>query len=376
MRFNLDYNAGAPPDPEVLEGMREVEEHAWGNPHAQHHLGREAKRVLEDARDRIAACLGVRGDELIFCSGGTEANNMVAFAAHRWMQRSGGRFFASPLEHSSMWEPFGRYREEDPGGCVPLPVSSEGQVDFGRVLEEEGPWFVTSVYGHHELGVVPELGPLWEELGEGRGLHLDLSQSLGRLDLEAVVGKASAFTLSPHKAGGPRGIGVLVWKRELPFEPLLLGGGQELGRRPGTQSPVLAHGAALAIEKALREREERSHRMAEAMAAFLEGIQGLSFEVLGNPNPESFLPNTRTLRFPGEKARDLVASLDLLGLAVSQGSACSSGSTQVSRTLLAMGLSREQAGECLRISLGPEISPKNSSRAASLFSQGLRPNSG
>ncbi len=373
MKFNLDYNAGAPPDPEIRAAMSEVEEIGWANPNSQHELGRRARRILEDARDRIAACLGVRGDEVVFTSGGTEANNLVAHSALSWMRREKGKFWVSPLAHSSMWEPFFSYQKHFSEVCAELPVDSLGRVGLEALQEAEEPWFASMVFGHHELGVIQDLGPLRGRCGGDHGLHLDLSQALGRIGLEDALDLATALTLSPHKAGGPRGIGVLIWKGSYPFDPLLRGGGQEMGRRPGTQAPVLAHGAALAIEKAIQTQKERARRMRESMAAFLEGIQSLPFEVLGPHEEEALLPNTRTLRFPGEKARDLVASLDLCGIAVSQGSACSSGSTTVSRTLLALGLSREEARECLRISFGPEISQKKTSRIASLFLQGLRP---
>ncbi len=372
MIFNLDYNAGAPPDPEVVAGMREIEELAWGNPHAQHQIGQRARRVLEDARDRIAACLCVRSDEVIFTSGGTEANNLVAFAAMEWMRKEGGRFWVSPLAHSSMWEPFAFYQARFPESCALLAVDSWGRVALESLAGLRDPWFASVVLGHHELGVIQDLEPLKKRGGKNQAVHLDVSQAVGRMDLRAAFELGDAFTLSPHKAGGPRGIGVLIWKGGRPFQPLLLGGGQELGRRPGTQAPLLAHGASLALEKALFGQQERARRMGQAMSKFLKGIQDINFEILGPKAKESILPNTRTLRFPGVKARDLIVALDLLKVAVSQGSACSSGSTKVSRTLLSLGLAREEAGECLRISLGPDLSSKKNEQAASLFSQGLR----
>lgn len=340
--YFCDHNAGSPVLPEVLERFVAVERDCPGNPASSHTAGRKARAVLEEARERIAAVFGLAAEDVLFVSGGTEAANLAVVG----LGDPNLPVLLSPAEHPAVREPAERR------GLHEWQVDAEGAA---CVTEPTGPvGLVACVHAQSELGTlqpVEAAAGLANRLGVP--LFVDAAQTLGRVPLVPVLALGPAVALSPHKCGGLRGHGVLMGHDlQHRLRPVLVGGGQEFGLRPGTQSPALAAANALAIERASAETELRAARMREARESFLAGLAASGAEHrLLTPRARS-LPNTAMLHFPGIDGRNLLPALDLAGIHASHGSACSSGSPLPPRILGAIGLDDETARACVRISLG------------------------
>jgi cysteine desulfurase len=337
-----DHNAGGPVLPEVLATFVEIEQRCPGNPASPHAAGRAARAVLEAARERIAQACGVAATEVLFTSGGTEAANLAVLG----LGDPGLPVVLAPVEHPAVMEP-ARAR-----GIVAWNVDAVGTAQLAAPGTPVGLCCLTQAQG--ELGTLQPVAAAAELAATlGVPLFVDAAQSLGRVPLAPVLASGAIVALSPHKAGGLRGHGVLLGRHLTQrLRPLLRGGSQELGLRPGTQSPALAAANALAIERALREQPARSASMTQARDALLAGLRstGVLHQVL-TPLATS-LPNTVMLYFPGVDGRNLVPALDLAGIHASHGSACSSGAPTPPPILRAIGLADDAARACVRFSLG------------------------
>jgi cysteine desulfurase len=337
-----DANAGAPAEPDVVARFVEVEGRCPGNPASAHAAGRRARAELEAARDRIAAALGVASADVVFTSGGTEAVNLAVLG----LGDPALPVLLAATEHAAVHEP------ATARGVQPWALDAEGRAVVAAPARPVG--LVCLVHAQSELGTVQ---PVADALALARQLGVpclvDAAQTLGRLPLAGAVASGAVVALSPHKAGGLRGHGVLAGADlSARLRPLLRGGGQELGRRPGTQSPALAAANALAIERAVAEQPSRAAAMAAARDAFLAELAatGATHRVL-TPLAAS-LPNTAMVHFPGVDGRNLVPALDLAGVQASHGSACSSGAPTPPRILIALGLDEASARACVRFSFG------------------------
>lgn len=352
--FFCDWNAGAPASEAVLSKFLEVERACPANPASAHQPGRRARAVIEDARERIAAALGVAAADVVFTSGGTEAANLAVLG----LGDPQLPVALAPLEHPAVYEPAQRRGIVE--WLVEWLVDATGDATgnatgAARVREPERPvGLVCLAHAQSELGT---LQPVAEAAALAAKLRVpcfvDAAQTLGRVPLRDVVALGAAVALSPHKAGGLRGHGVLLGRDlHAVLRPLLRGGGQELGLRPGTQSPALAAANALAIEHALAEQSARARAMAAARSNFLAGIEssGVAHRVL-TPLANS-VPNTAMLHFAGVDGRNLMPALDLAGVYASHGAACSSGAPTPPRVLAAIGLDEASARACVRFSFG------------------------
>lgn len=337
-----DFNAGAPALSEVVARFVEVEGRCPGNPASVHGAGRRARAELEAARQRIADALGIAGADVVFTSGGTEAANLAILG----LGDPGLPLALAPTEHAAVHEPAQRR------GVVPWDVDPSGRAVVARPDRPVG--LLALVHAQSEIGAVQPVEAAMALAAElGVPCFVDAAQTLGRLPLAPLVQGGACFALSPHKAGGLRGHGVLVGPDLAHrLRPLLRGGAQELGVRPGTQSPALAAANALAVELAVREQAVRAERMAAARAAFLQGLAatGVAHRLL-TPALGS-LPNTAMVGFVGVDGRNLVPALDLAGVQASHGSACSSGAPTPPRILTAIGLADADARACVRFSFG------------------------
>lgn len=335
----LDHNAGTTVDPRVLERFLEVEARCPGNPSSLHDAGRRARSELEAARQQVAQALGFDAEDVLFTSGGTEANNLAV----RGMGPLDRPVLLAPVEHASVWEP------AQVRGCALWTVDPEGRARITPTHQPVG--LACLVHGQSEVGTLQDVvaaAKLCTSLAVP--LHVDAAQSLGRVSLAEVSSLATSIAIAPHKAGGLRGTGILCVRAAAEqLQPLLRGGGQERGLRPGTTSPAMAAAAALAVSLAVAEQPIRAQRMAQARATFASILTN-SNELCRVLTPATSLPNTLLVHIAGVDGRNLLPALDLAGIAISQGSACSSGSPLPPRILLAMGLDEVAARSCVRIS--------------------------
>ena len=374
-RVHLDHNATTPLRPEARAELLRASDALGGNPSSVHASGRAARAELDDARERIAVALGVDGEDLIFTSGGTEANNAAVFGA----LSPETALLASATEHSSVREAAEALSAA--GRSVQtLAVDSEGRLDVGGLraaLAEGSAGLLTTVGANNELGTVApfmEIRAALEELpADSRPLwHADCVQMLGKVAVAPRELGLDLASFSAHKVGGPLGVGVLWRRASIPFSPRMVGGGQEGGLRSGTENLPAIAAASVAIELAVSEQGEYATRTRELAAELWRGLHAaLPDALLLGPPIEGAdrLPNTLCVLIPGSDGRVLVPSLDLVGLEVSAGSACSSGSIEPSPVLLALGHSEEAARAALRFSLGRTTTQADVQTAVNLLGE-------
>ena len=381
----LDHAGTTPLRPEAAAAMTAAWE-AAGNPASAHRWGRQARALLEDARERVAALLGASPDEVVFTGGATEANNLAVFGLMRQdptprppppqgegeEDPSRPHLLASPIEHPCVIEPVKQLGAVD---C--LPVSTRGVVEADAVagLVRPDTRLVTVMLANHETGAVQPVGEVVRAVPAGVPVHTDAAQAVGKLPVHFRELGVTALTASAHKFGGPVGAGVLVLKRGTPLRPLFFGGHQQAGRRPGTESVPLAVGLAAALEHAVRELDTTRAKLEAFKARFWDRLQAVAGPVVVNgPEPGSadVLPHILNVSFPGCRADLLVAALDLAGLACSAGAACSSGSLLPSPVLRAMGLPDERVRSAVRFSFGPGLDFADSDDAADRVGSAVR----
>ena len=351
-RVYLDWNATTPLRPEARQAMTAAWDMA-GNPSSVHAEGRQARRLVEDARTAISAAVGARPQDVVFTSGGTEAN---ALALTPGLRRSAGepvrRLLVSAIEHPSVLSG-GRFSSEAIGT---IQVTGSGLIDLDhlrRLLAAGPPALVSVMLANNETGALQPVGEVADIAHEAGGLlHVDAIQALGKIPFDINSMKADLVTLSAHKIGGPKGVGALVLAEDVQgLEPQLRGGGQELGRRAGTENVagIAAFGAAArAAIAALHGDAARLRGLRDRLEKGLLQTPGMI--VFSDDAPR--LPNTTLFTVPGLKAETAVIGFDLGGIAVSSGSACSSGKVQPSHVLEAMGFGKELAQGAVRLSLG------------------------
>ncbi len=350
-RSYLDYNATAPLRPEVREAVADALGHA-GNPSSVHAEGRAARAAIEEARGRVASLAGARPEDVIFTSGGTEAN--VTVLAEPAGDES-WQLYLSAIEHPSVLSG-GRFHPET---TTMIPVTADGVADLAvlaKTLEKHKPGgrrpLVSLMAANNETGAIQPVREAADIVHEAGGrLHSDAVQAAGRIPLDMTTLGTDMLTLSAHKIGGPKGVGTLVLKDGVRVEPLIKGGGQEGRRRAGTENVPGIVGFGVAAALAAKELADVG-ALAALRDQLEEGVRAVAADAVIVSASAPRLPNTSCIAVPGVKAETLVIGLDLAGIAVSAGSACSSGKVEVSHVLEAMGLSPEIAGGAVRVSLG------------------------
>lgn len=362
-RIYLDHNATTPMRPEVRELYLRTLGEPLGNPSSLHLSGRRARQRLDEARERCAAALGVHEDEVVFTSGGSEANNLAIAGALRALRAARGAppgLLVSAIEHSSVLEcARGLAREGHPLELI--DVDTQGMVETERVIRlaaARAPGLISLQSANNEIGCCPPVAEIAARLAGWTTapppiLHTDAVQALGRIPLDLTGVQLATF--SAHKLGGPLGVGVLVRRAGVPLEPLARGGEQEAGLRPGTENVPAIVAAALALELAVAERASLAARLRELAGRLWAGIAEAlpGARLLGPPlEAPHHLPGTLNVLLPGVDGKVLVTRLDLEGLEASAGSACASGSLEPSHVLRALGLSEEEARAGLRLTLG------------------------
>ncbi|MGV1014200.1 MAG: cysteine desulfurase family protein [Methyloceanibacter sp.] len=349
-RSYLDYNATAPLRAEVRAAVVEALS-LTGNPSSVHEEGRPARGAIEAARVKVAKLVGARPEDVIFTSGGTEAN-ALALAPQRG---EAWHCYVSAVEHPSVLAG-GRFHPET---MTQIPVTSDGVIDLeilAKELEKHhlGGWrpLVSLMAANNETGAVQPVAEASKIVHEAGGLiHTDAVQAAGRMALDIAVLGADMLSLSAHKIGGPKGVGALVLREGVTVEKLIKGGGQERRKRAGTENVAGIAGFGVAADLA-RADLARLGEMAALRDELEAKVLALAPDAVVLSSGVKRLPNTSCIAVPGAKAETLVIGLDLAGVAVSSGSACSSGKVEASHVLAAMGVTPELAQGAIRISLG------------------------
>jgi cysteine desulfurase len=354
--IDLDQNATTPLDPAVLEAMSPYFL-AGGNPESRHSLGRAARRGLERSRESIAHIMGGKPAEVIFTSGGTEANNLAIFGLAS-IEPGPSHLIASPFEHPAVSEPISRL--DAMGSSVDrLTVTREGIVDLSNLANLIRPdtRLATLMLANNETGAIQPVRDLSERLkSQDIFMHTDAVQAVGRIPVNFLDLGVTTLAASAHKFHGPPGVGFLMVQDGFKLPPTLHGGGQQRGLRPGTPPVALIVGMAAALQewhKAAEERTARWRTLRDRLEAGLINILGPDKIHRNGPiSNESRLPQTLNLGFSGFDGDALLIQFDLSGISVSLGSACSSGATTPSATLLAMGVAEDRLRSSVRFSLG------------------------
>lgn len=350
----LDWNATAPLAPAVREAMLPWLGVRFGNASSRHEYGRQARAAIDEARAKVAAAVGAHPTEVVFTSGGTEANNLFVKGAAALMKP--GLIAVSAIEHPCVREPAKQLRRAD-WTVREIAVDRSGLVkrgDWLAVLAAK-PALVSVMLANNETGVLQDIAELARESREtGAWFHTDAVQALGKIPVDFRSLGVNAMTLSAHKAGGPVGAGALVLDKRLELAPLLAGGGQERGIRSGTENVAAIVGFGVACEMAAAAVAQESCRLIGLRDRLEAGLlaQGMQIFSAGAPR----LPNTVFFAAEALDGETLVAKLDRAGFACASGSACSSANPEPSHTLLAMGVERELARGAVRVSLGRDTS--------------------
>ncbi len=352
--IDLDQNATTPLDPEVLEAMRPH----WlapGNAESRHSLGRQARRAWDQAIETVASILNASPGEVLFTSGGTEANNLALFGLAD-PGRGPGHVVLSPIEHPAVSESLGRLKtlgfQVDRG-----EVNHEGIADLESMPIGPTTRVATLMLANNETGAIQ---PVQELVAKSQTwnipVHTDAVQAVGKITVDFHALGVATLACSAHKFHGPAGVGVLLIRKGVPLSPMFFGGGQQRGLRPGTAPVALAVGLAAALQKAHAEGDARRSRWIRLRdrleAGLIQKLEDVNV-IRNGPRDDSLrLPQTLNIAFPGLDGDALLIGLDQAGVAASLGSACSSGATRPSPTLVAMNLPRNRLRSSVRMSLG------------------------
>ena len=366
----LDHAATTPVRPEVVDAMQPFFGARFGNPSSTHRWGREARAALDEARERVAHCLGAHPDELCFTSGGTEADNLAVLGPWR-ARRDAGRtaIVTTPIEHKAILAAVhaaGREGAEErfvdvtPAGTVSIE-SFDRNVDASVAL-------CTVMWINNEIGSIQPIAELAERAKAGGVIfHTDAVQAFGKVAIDARAVPFDLLSISGHKIGAPKGIGAMFIRRGISIEPLMHGGSQDRGRRPGTENVAAAVGLARAAELTLAEHDTECTRLAALRdtleRALVERIPDAVVHGRGGPRA----PHILSISVPGTDSESLLMALDLAGVAASSGSACQSGAVTPSHVLSAIGVAPDLASAAIRLSLGALTTEACIARVAQLF---------
>ncbi len=370
-RIYLDYAATTPLDSRVAATMLPYLTDHFGNPSSLHATGRRARRAVEDARETIALTLGCQPTEVLFTSGGTESDNTAILGIAR-AQRAAGRgnhVVASQIEHHAVLHACARLEAE--GFRVTYaPANAEGIVDPLAVARSLTPdtVLVSVMAVNNEIGTIQPVREIAAACRQ-RGIlvHTDAVQAFGSLPVDVPAWGVDSLSLTAHKCYGPKGVGVLVLRHGVSLQPLLAGGGQEREQRPGTENVAGIVGMAEALRLAHAERAPRSAHALALRRRLEDGIAARMPWTHRNGHPTERVPGIANVSFPGISNETLLLNLDLAGVDVSNGAACTAGTVEPSHVLLALGESPAAASSALRFSLGKETTGEEIDRALTIL---------
>jgi cysteine desulfurase len=356
-RIYLDHSATTPVDPRVVEAMSPYWNAVFGNSESSHALGREAANALERARQTVATLLGCHISEIVFTGSGTEADNL-ALRGVAWSARQPGRgshIVSTPIEHHAVGHTLNQLRDLFDCQVERVPVDQTGLVDPGDVEAALRPEtdLVSIIMGNNEIGTlqpIAEIGRICRE--HGVLLHTDAVQIPGRLPLKPDELHVDLLALSAHKFHGPKGVGLLYVRRDIPLVPAITGGDHERGRRPGTVNVAGAVGLATALRLVEERRAEEGPRLRALRDRLIEGVLERIPDSRLTGHPEQRLTHHASFAFLGVEGESIVQALDMEGIAASSGAACAEGEPEPSSVLKALGLPPAWGIGSLRLTLG------------------------
>ncbi|MDX9870926.1 MAG: cysteine desulfurase NifS [Clostridia bacterium] len=353
-RIYLDHSATTPVRSEVAEVICEHLTEKFGNPSSVHSFGREARESLEKAREQVAAMINAKPEEIIFTSGGTEADNMAILGSTEKYLGQGKHIITSAIEHHAVLHPCEHLQQKGFKLTI-LPVDEHGIVNVDDLKKALTPdtVLISIMHANNEVGSIQpieEIGAIARE--KGILFHTDAVQSLGKIPVDVQKLPVDLLAGSAHKLYGPKGVGFLYVRKGAKLSPRIFGGGQEKKRRSGTENIAGIVGLGKAMELAAQELSTEMPRLAELRDRLLTGLMDKIPHVKLNGHPTLRLPNNVNLSFQFVEGESLLLSLDMKGIAASSGSACTSGSLDPSHVLLAMGMAHEVAHGSVRMTLG------------------------
>lgn len=367
----LDHAATSPTHPDVVNAMMPYFYEQFGNPSSIHQAGRKARKALDHARERIAGIFGSRYDEVVFTSGGTEADNLAIFGSVRQLQHEGNHLITAKTEHHAVLYAFEAL--ESAGFDVTyLDVDANGLIDPHELKSaiQEDTIFVSIMYGNNETGTIQpihEIGTLLKE--RGIRFHTDAVQAAGLQPITFSDLPVDLMTISSHKLNGPKGVGALFVKKGVLLDHQIIGGEQEKKRRAGTENVPGIVGFAHAVDIAVTTRAERRHEYDACRFKMLDIFHKQGLDIHVNSNAPQTLPHILNVSFPGINVETLLMNLDMDGIQVSSGSACTAGSVDPSHVLSAMYEDKAIANSAIRISFGYGNTEEEAVTAAERFSQ-------
>jgi cysteine desulfurase len=366
----LDHAATTPVREEVFEAMKPFYGPRFGNPSSTHRWGREARAALDEARERVGRCLGARPDEVCFTSGGTEADNLAILGAWRALKAKGRTaVVTTPIEHKAILGAVHQTTEEGAEERL-LAMTPEGVIDpasFNKLVDEQVA-VCSMMWVNNEIGSIQPIPDLAAKAkGRGAMVHTDAVQAFGKVPIDAQTQQFDFLTISGHKFGAPKGIGALFIRRGTHIEPLMHGGTQDRGRRPGTENVAAAVGLALAAELTIAECEAHCARLRKLRERLEAGILAKIPDAVIHGRGAERAPHIVNISVPGTDSESLLMALDLRGIAASGGSACQSGSIDPSHVLTAIGVRPDLASAAIRMSLGVLTTDQSIDRVIEVF---------
>jgi cysteine desulfurase len=370
-RIYLDYAATTPTHPEVVEAMLPYWGQIFGNPSSLHCHGQEAKAAMEEAREKIAAFIGAQGEEIVFTSGGTEANNFALKGIAYANESKGNHIITTAIEHHSLIEPC-EFLARRGFEVTCLPVDGYGSVDPEQVEKAitDKTIMVSVMHANNEVGTIEPIREI-AEIAHRRGIyfHTDAVQTVGHIPIDVNELGVDLLTISAHKLYGPKGVGALYIRGGTRITSFIHGGGQERTRRAGTENIPGIVGFGKAMEIAEAGMAEETKRLLRLRDKLIKGLFERIDNMRLNGHPTQRLPNNVNVSIDFVEGESMLLSLDLEGVAASSGSACSSGSAKPSHVLLALGLPPEQAFGSLRFTLGRETVEEDIDRVLEILPQ-------
>ena len=360
----LDYNATTPLDEAVRTAMMPAYDGAWGNPSSVHHVGQQARALLDEARERIATTLKCKPSELIFTSGGSESTNLALLGMARQLRSKGRHIITSAVEHHAVLHPCEYLANNDGFEVSFLPVDAFGRVSVDSVRSALRPdtVLVSVMAANNELGTLQPVAEIGEVCAENGVLfHSDAVQWFGKLPLSGIGDfRADLVSLCAHKFHGPKGAGLLYCKSPLNPDPIVHGGAHENERRAGTENLPAILGLAEAVERFIPNPVFPMDSLIPLVARLQNAVCSLEgVSLVGDPNPDGRLSNTVSFTVEGTDSIALLSGLDLEGICASSGSACSSGSVTPSHVVKATGAPDSAANALIRLSLGRDSSSED-----------------